>query len=200
MTDRVADLLRFLDRSPTPYHAVEECVRRLSSAGFRPLDEREIWHLEPGALHYVVRGQSSLAAFQVGAGSPAEAGFRIVGAHTDSPNLRLKPAPDLSAHGYRQLAVEPYGGVLLHTWLDRDLSLAGRVAYESDGDLTTALVDFERPLLRIPNLAIHLNRDVNREGLKLNAQMHLRYKNSWRRSFARGESAACPPRTSAPTS
>ena len=101
-------------------------------------------------------------------------GFRVLGAHTDSPNLRLKPLADAAAHGYRQLAVEPYGGVLLHTWLDRDLSLAGRVALRGDGVLPrTALVDFARPLLRIPSLAIHLNRELHQEGLKLNAQTHL---------------------------
>src|SRR4029450_3900297 len=86
--------------------------------------------------------------------------------------LRLKPLADIDAHGYHQLAVEPYGGVLLHTWLDRDLSLAGRGALRSDGLPRTRLVDFERPLLRIPSLAIHLHREVNAEGLKLNAQTH----------------------------
>ncbi len=172
MSDPVADLLAFIDRSPTPYHAVAEAVRRLEAAGFRPLSESEVWDLEPGARRYVVRGEGSLAALQVGAGSPAEGGFRIVGAHTDSPNLRIKPRADVRAHGYQQLAVEPYGGVLLHTWLDRDLSLAGRVSFEQGGALRTVLLDFERPLLRVPNLAIHLDRSV-KEGLQLNAQRHL---------------------------
>jgi aspartyl aminopeptidase len=175
MSDRVADLLRFLDRSPTPYHAVAECVRRLEGAGFRPLREAEIWTLEPDARRYVVRAEGSLVAFQAGRESPAEAGFRILGAHTDSPNLRLKPRPDRSAEGYRQLAVEPYGSPLLHTWLDRELSLAGRVSFRerSGPGVRTALVDFGRPLLRIPSLAIHLQREVHKEGLKLNAQQHL---------------------------
>ncbi len=173
MTDRVADLLRFLDRSPTPYHAVAETTRRLEAAGFRALAEGDLWQLEPGDLRYVVRSEGSVAAFQIGARNPAEAGFRIVGAHTDSPNLRLKPNPDVTAHGYRQFAVEIYGGVLLHTWLDRDLSLAGRVAYESDGETRVCLIDFERPLLRVPNLAIHLNREIATKGLELNAQQHL---------------------------
>lgn len=173
MSDPVADLLAYIDRSPTPYHAVAETARRLEAGGFRPLGEGEVWDLPPGARHYVVRGEGSLAAFQVGAGAPAEGGFRIVGAHTDSPNLRIKPRADVTAHGYHQLAVEPYGGVLLHTWLDRDLSLAGRVSFEHDGALRTALVDFERPLLRVPNLAIHLDREVTKQGLKLNPQQHL---------------------------
>jgi aspartyl aminopeptidase len=173
LTDHVADLLCFLDRSPTPYHAVAECVRRLEAAGFRALSEGETWRLEPGELRYVVRSLGSIAAFQVGASNPADSGFRIVGAHTDSPNLRLKPNADLVAHGYRQLGVEPYGGVLLHTWLDRDLSLAGRIAYEQDGETHVALIDFERPLLRVPNLAIHLNREIREKGLQLNPQQHL---------------------------
>jgi aspartyl aminopeptidase len=113
-------------------------------------------------------------AFEVGSSSPAQGGFRVVGAHTDSPNLRVKPRPDVDAHGYRQLGVEPYGGVLLHTWLDRDLTLAGRVALRNGESATrTVLLDFGRPLLRIPNLAIHLQREIREEGLKLNAQTHL---------------------------
>ena len=173
MDDCVADLLAFLDRSPTPYHAVAETVRRLAAAGFRPLGEDEVWTLEPDARRYVVRAEGSIVAFQVGRESPAEAGFRILGAHTDSPNLRLKPRPDKSAEGYRQLAVEPYGSPLLYTWFDRELSLAGRVSFRDGAAVRTALVDFARPLLRIPSLAIHLQRELRSEGLKVNAQQHL---------------------------
>jgi aspartyl aminopeptidase len=173
VADAVADLLAFIDRSPTPYHAVAECVRRLEAAGFREAHEGDVWELAPGDRHYVVRGHGSLVAFQVGATSPALGGFRLIGAHTDSPNLRLKPRADLDAHGYRQLAVEPYGGVLLHTWLDRDLSLAGRVTLREADGLRTRLLDFGRPLLRIPNLAVHLQRELRRDGLKLNPQTHL---------------------------
>ena len=175
MDDRVADLLAFLDRSPTPYHAVAEAVRRLHGVGFRPLREDEVWSLEPDARRFVVRAEGSLVAFQAGRESPAEAGFRILGAHTDSPNLRLKPRPDKSAEGYRQLAVEPYGSPLLYTWLDRELSLAGRVSFRDGnaGAVRTALVDFARPLLRIPSLAIHLQRELRTDGLKLNPQQHL---------------------------
>jgi aspartyl aminopeptidase len=173
MSELATDLLAFIDRSPSPYHAVAESVRRLEAAGFRGAAETEIWEVAPGDRLYVVRSEGSLAALQVGEVTPAEAGFRIIGAHSDSPNLRIKPRADLEAHGYRQLAVEPYGGLLLHTWLDRDLSLAGRVSLAADGGLRTLLVDFERPLLRIPNLAIHLQRRIKQEGLKLNAQQHL---------------------------
>lgn len=173
MSDAVVDLLSFIDRSPTPYHAVSECARRLRDAGYRPIAEGELWDLSPGDRRYVVRQEGSLVAFEIGALAPAEAGFRVLGAHTDSPNLRLKPRADLDAHGYRQLAVEPYGGVLLHTWLDRDLSLAGRVTLRSLDGVTTVLVDFGRPVLRIPNLAIHLQDELSKNGLRLNAQQHL---------------------------
>jgi len=172
MTDLAADLLTFIDRSPTPYHAVEEGLSRLAAAGFEPLDEGEAWQLAPGDARTIVRGDGSLLAFQVGEVSPAEGGFRIVGAHTDSPNLRVKPLPDVSREGYQQLAVEPYGGALLHTWLDRDLSLAGRVSFEREGRLCSALIDFGKPLLRIPNLAIHLYRELRSDGFKVNEQKH----------------------------
>ena len=173
MHDLVPDLTSFIDRSPTPYHAVAEAVRRLSAAGFEQFEERDVWSVPPGGRFMVVRNEGSLVAVEAGAISPAEAGFRMLGAHTDSPNLRLKPNPDIEAHGYRQLAVEPYGGVLQHTWLDRDLSIAGRVSFREDGEVRTELIDFDRPMVRVPSLAIHLHRDVNREGLQLNAQKHL---------------------------
>ena len=115
MTDCVDDLLAFIDRSPTPYHAVAEAASRLEASGYSCLDETDAWSLSAGDRRYVVRAGGSLAAFEVGSAAPSEAGFCIVGAHTDSPNLRVKPEPNVSAHGYRQLAVEPYGGVLLHT-------------------------------------------------------------------------------------
>jgi aspartyl aminopeptidase len=173
MQDRVADLLSFIDRSPTPYHAVVEASARLEAAGYSRIDESELWSLSPGDRRFVVRAGGSLAAFEVGAKEPALAGFRVVGAHTDSPNLRIKPNPDIRSEGLQQLGVEPYGGVLLHTWLDRDLSLAGRVTLRDGKGTRTELVDFVRPLMRIPSLAIHLNRELNQEGLKLNAQKHL---------------------------
>lgn len=173
MRDPVADLLSYIDRSPSPYHAVVETERRLKAHGFVRLDEAGLWDLAPGDRCYVIRNEGSLIAFETGAETPADAGFRIVGAHTDSPNLRVKPQADLDAHGYRQIGVEPYGGVLLHTWLDRDLSLAGRVTIQDSGVVRTVLLDFDRPLLRIPNLAIHLDRSVATEGLKLNPQQHM---------------------------
>ncbi|MFW6067905.1 MAG: M18 family aminopeptidase [Myxococcota bacterium] len=174
MTDAADDLLHFIAASPTPFHATAEAARRLEAAGYRRLEEAEPWALAPGERVYVVRGESTLGAFELGTDPPSEAGVHLVGAHTDSPNLRIKPQPQLEAEGYHQLAVEVYGGVLLHTWLDRDLSMAGRVALRSHGaGVRTALVDFGRALLRIPSLAIHLDRSVNQEGLKVDPQKHL---------------------------
>lgn len=171
--ERGLDLLSYIDASPTPYHAVAETVQRLTSAGFHPLDEREAWKLAPGDRRYLTRNGSSIIAFEVGSEAPAIGGVRIVAAHTDSPNLRLKPKAVYSKHGYRQVGVEVYGGVLYSTWLDRDLSVAGRLIVRSPQGTRAVLVDLAAPVLRIPNLAIHLNREVNTDGLKLNAQTHL---------------------------
>ncbi len=167
-------LLSFIDASPTPYHATENVAQQLREDGFELLSERDAWTLEPGDRRYVVRSAGTLIAFVVGARSPAEAGFRIIGAHTDSPNLRVKPLPSLTRKGYQQLGVEVYGGALLSTWLDRDLSLAGRVVYRtSDGELDTLLVDLRRPIGRVASLAVHLDRTVNTEGLVLDKQKHM---------------------------
>jgi aspartyl aminopeptidase len=163
------DLLDFIRAAPTPYHAVAEVEARLLRAGFRRFEESESWSVEPGARGFAIR-DGSVIAFIAGASPASRAGFRVIGAHTDSPNLRLKPRPALESVGFRQLAVEVYGGVLLSTWLDRDLGLAGRVAL-ADGQQVRIRLD--APICRIPNLAIHLNRDVNKEGLSLNPQLHL---------------------------
>jgi aspartyl aminopeptidase len=166
------DLCAFVAASPTPYHAVLEVTRRLALAGFSELDERDAWTLTPGDRRYVVRG-GSVIAFVVGNEPPAVAGFRAIGAHTDSPSLRVKPSGELTRSGYRQVGVEVYGGVLLATWMDRDLSIAGRVLVQGASGIEARLVDLRRPVARIPNVAIHLNRGVNTEGLILNPQKHL---------------------------
>ncbi len=173
MNDDARDLLRYIDASPSPYHAVAETVSRLRAAGFRELDERIAWQLDAGDRVFVTRGGTTVAAFVIGRRAPVDAGLRMVLAHTDSPNLRLKPSPDAAAAGTALLGVEPYGGVLFHTWLDRDLGLAGRVFVRGERGLETVLLDARTPLLRIPSLAIHLNRGVNTDGLVVNPQKHL---------------------------
>jgi aspartyl aminopeptidase len=164
-------LLSYVEASPTPFHAVAEARARLAAHGFTALDERDAWKLEAGARHVVVRHDSTLVAFALGSAPPAEAGFLLIGAHTDSPNLRLKPRGELNRNGFRQFAVEVYGGVLLHTWLDRDLSLAGRVFVA--GEEQPRLLRMTRPLCRVPSLAIHFDREVNERGLVLHKQNHL---------------------------
>lgn len=171
--ERALDLIAFIDASPTPYHAVAEAIRRLELAKFTRLEESDAWKLRAGDRRYVVRNGSSIIAFIAGTKSPEESGFKMIGAHTDSPNLKLKPRPAVSNKGFKQLGVEVYGGVLIHTWFDRDLSIAGRIAVRGAKKVEMHLVDLEKPLLRIPNLAIHMNRDVNKDGFKANFQTHL---------------------------
>jgi len=161
-TDLTDDLLEFLRSAPSPFHATEGLRHALASAGFTTLDEGEPWQLAPGGRYVVLRDGSSLIAFQLARHAVEELGLRVVGAHTDSPCLKLRPRADLDRHGYRQLGVEVYGGALLAPWFDRDLSIAGRVSYaRPDGTAASALADFRRPLAVIPSLAIHLNRDVH---------------------------------------
>ncbi|GAB3956601.1 M18 family aminopeptidase [Streptomyces sparsus] len=161
------DLMAFLAASPTPYHAVANTAARLEKAGFRQVAETEAW--DSGTGGRVVRRGGALIAWHVPRGATPATPFRIIGAHTDSPNLRVKPSPDAGSHGWRQIAVEIYGGTLLNTWLDRDLGLAGRLALR---DGSTRLVNVDRPLLRVPQLAVHLDRQVN-DGLKLDRQRHM---------------------------
>lgn len=169
--DAADDLIAYVNASPSPWHAVQETVRRLEGAGYRALREDESWTLAAGDRAYVVRGGSSIAALEIGEQPPERGGFRLVGAHTDSPNLRLKPNALTKRAGQHQLGVEIYGGVLLYTWIDRDLGLAGRVfTRKSGGGIEGRLVRFDRPMLRVPSLAIHLDRTVNTEGLILNPQ------------------------------
>ncbi|WP_225832515.1 M18 family aminopeptidase [Streptomyces sp. NK08204] len=161
------DLMSFLAASPTPYHAVANVAERLEKAGFRQVAETDAWEGTSGG-RYVLRG-GAIVAWYVPEGAAPHTPFHIVGAHTDSPNLRVKPQPDSGAHGWRQVAVEIYGGPLLNSWLDRDLGLAGRLTLR---DGSSHLVNVDRPLLRVPQLAIHLDRSVATEGLKLDKQRH----------------------------
>jgi aspartyl aminopeptidase len=163
----VDSLLTFLRASPSPFHAVTKAANRLEEAGFTGVEPVASWRDLPPKGHCVRGG--ALVAWASG-GSTAHAPFRVLGAHTDSPNLRLKPRPDTGAAGWRQLAVEVYGGALVNSWLDRDLGLSGRVV-DAGGD--AALVAIDRPLARVAQLAIHLDRDVNERGLLLDKQQHL---------------------------
>ena len=165
-------LIDFLKASPTPFHATATLAQRLDAAGYLALDERQAWRCEPGGRYYVIRNDSSLIAFKLGRNAPLESGLRLVGAHTDSPCLRVKPQPELQRHGFLQLGVELYGGALLAPWFDRDLSLAGRVTFRRDGKVESQLIDFQAPIAVIPNLAIHLNREAN-QGWAINAQNEL---------------------------
>jgi aspartyl aminopeptidase len=162
------DLAAFIDASPSPFHAVASAVRQLDAAGFTELVETERW-TDVGGRHYVVR-DGSIVAWSRPDGAETAAPWRLIGAHTDSPNLRVKPRPDFGRAGAQQLALEVYGGPLLNSWLDRDLGVSGRVALR-DGSNPLLLVD--EPVLRIPQLAIHLDRDIMTAGLQLNAQTHL---------------------------
>jgi aspartyl aminopeptidase len=167
----VRQMLRFIDASPSPFHACATAAERLEAAGFTALSERDAWPRSPGR-HFVRRG-GSLVAWLTGPAHTATSGFRIIGAHTDSPNLRIKPHPDAGRAGCRQLAVEVYGGALLNSWLDRDLGLSGRVVVRGAAGPEERLLLVDRPICRVPQLAIHLDREITANGLLLNAQQHL---------------------------
>jgi aspartyl aminopeptidase len=167
------DLLKFLNTSPTPWHAVATMKQRLDAAGFQELDEREDWSLAQKQGYYVIRNGSSIVAFRTGNKDVTTSGIRMVGAHTDSPCLKVKPNPELRRKGFFQLGVEVYGGVLLNPWFDRDLSLAGRVTVlDEEGKVRDTLVDFRKPVAFIPSLAIHLDREAN-TSRTVNAQTDL---------------------------
>ncbi|WP_028469943.1 M18 family aminopeptidase [Neptunomonas japonica] len=167
-------LISFLNASPTPFHAVQQMTSCLVESGYKVLNEEDSWQLEAGGRYVVTRNDSSIIAWKMPQDrSLSESGFRMLGAHTDSPCLRVKPNPEVHKHGYYQLGVEVYGGVLLAPWFDRDLSLAGRVSFINDeGELVSALINFESPIAVIPSLAIHLDREAN-SGRAINAQTFL---------------------------
>ena len=171
---QVQNLLDFIDASPSPWHAVNSVETRLAAFQFVKLDETIQWDLQPGGRYYVIRDDSSIVIFVQGQKPLVETGFKIIGAHTDSPGLRIKPNAGTGSDGLLRLGVEIYGGPILATFTDRDLSLAGRISYKDDNNvMVSRLVNFDRPLLRLPNLAIHMNRAVNEDGLKLHKQNEL---------------------------
>ncbi|MGB5964523.1 MAG: M18 family aminopeptidase [Sulfurimonadaceae bacterium] len=153
-------LLGFLDASPTPFHATRNMAMMCANAGFIQLDETEKWALEKGKKYFVTRNDSSIIAFTY----PGDDNYVMLGAHTDSPNLKLKPSPVIEKNGLVQLGVEPYGSVLMNPWFDRDLSVAGRVAYkDSEGHIKEALTDMQKAIAIIPSLAIHLDTEANKD-------------------------------------
>jgi len=164
------DFVDFVNASPTPYHACATAAARLEKAGFTKIKERDSWNstLRPGGKYYLTRNGSSIVAFAIGKkwrpGNPVA----MIGAHTDSPTLRIKPVSRRSNVGFLQVGVETYGGGIWHSWFDRDLSIAGRVLVkDADGNFVQKLIKVDKPLLRIPTLAIHLDRsstfDPNKE-------------------------------------
>ena len=172
--NQIQNLLNFIDTSPSPWHVVNTAEALLKPFQFIKLDETTRWQLEPSGRYYVVRDDSSIILFVLGTKPLLETGFRLVGAHTDSPGLRVKPNAANGKDGLLRLGVEIYGSPILATFTDRDLSLAGRICFKNDqGQITSQLIKFDTPLLRLPNLAIHMNRNVNEEGLKLHKQNEL---------------------------
>ncbi|KAA9301262.1 MULTISPECIES: M18 family aminopeptidase [Aerococcus] len=165
------DLMKFIEQSPTAFHAVEAMRQLLLEAGFQELIEAEPWSLEAGRTYFTTRNQSSLIAFKV-AEDLADYSFNLVASHSDSPHYRLKERAELQDDKYLRLNTEPYGGMIAQSWLDRPLSLAGRILVQEDDRLTSRLLAFDRDLVVIPNLAIHMNRKMN-QGVALNPQVDM---------------------------
>ncbi|ROW17768.1 hypothetical protein VPNG_00534 [Cytospora leucostoma] len=158
------EFLDFVNASPTPYHAVASAVTRLEAAGFKAIKERDNWssELQPGGKYYLTRNGSSIVAFAIGKKWAPGNPIAMIGAHTDSPTLRIKPVSKKTNAGFLQVGVETYGGGIWHTWFDRDLSIAGRVLVKDpEGNFVQKLIKVDKPILRIPTLAIHLDRASN---------------------------------------
>ncbi|MBH0121406.1 M18 family aminopeptidase [Rhodococcus sp. HM1] len=167
-------LCNFVDLSPSPFHVCATVAAMLADADFDELAETQPWPTEPGR-YYVIRGGSLIAWTTEGEGATDASGttrpFRIVGGHTDSPNLRVKQHPDLVSAGWRTVGLEPYGGAWLNSWLDRDLGVSGRLTVRNGATASDVLVHVDDPILRVPQLAIHLSED--RKGVQLDPQRHV---------------------------
>ncbi len=173
MNKTVTGLISFLENSPTASHCVQISAELLKKDGFSELSMGEEWNLNRGDKYYIIDSTSTLAAFIIGNKPAADAGFRIIGTHTDAPGFRLKPEPYAYTEGLSTLGVEIYGGPTVATWFDRDLGLAGSVTFMEKNRLTTKLFRINKPLLRFPSPAIHLNRTANKDGFKANAEEQL---------------------------
>jgi aspartyl aminopeptidase len=172
--DQVQGFLDFVNASPSAFHAVQSAKERLLAQGFMQLKENEEWKLKAGQKYFFTRNHSSLFAFVVGGKYEPGNGINISAAHTDSPNLKIKPVSIRESKGFLQVGVETYGGGLWHTWFDRDLTVAGRVVVATGEDkFEHRLVRIKRPILRVPNLAIHLTPADERSAFKINTQTHL---------------------------
>ncbi len=166
------DLIDFLYKSPTAYHSVKTIKERLDLNGFSEVKESEKWNLQKEGKYYVIKNDSALIAFTIGNGDVEEDGFKLIGAHTDSPGFRIKANPEMVSEGkYIKLNTEVYGGPILYTWFDRPLGIAGKVTLKGNSPLKpeVKLVNINKPLLIIPSVAIHMNRSVN-EGFNINKQ------------------------------
>jgi aspartyl aminopeptidase len=162
-TNHIRALCDYIDASPTAFHAVDSAMALLKAYGAVRLHETDSWKLDAGKLYFVIRDDAALVAFRTGTGKPADTGFAIAGAHTDAPGLRARIEKAVGSRGMERVAIEVYGGPIHSSWLDRPLSLAGRVVTRTaDGQPRAGLVNFARPVAQIPNLAIHFNREVNK--------------------------------------
>ena len=174
MKDSLKHLFDFLEQGVSPFHAAAWAAKELKGAGFEELDLKKNWKLEKGGRYFVIPFGTTLYAFTVGGGKGVEGGVRGAGAHTDTPVLKVKPHPEMIRHGHLQLNTEVYGGPILNTWFDRPLSLAGRVALRREGGGAEARpVNIARPVLCLPNLAVHMNRGVNENGKPIQNQKEL---------------------------
>ena len=166
-------LIDFLKNGSSPFHVVEKTEKILQKEGFQKLDIKDKWNIEENQKYYVVKNDSAIIAFTTGNKEILKEGFKIIGAHTDSPSIKIKPQPEFEDEDYYlKLNTEVYGGPILNTWFDRPLTIAGRVSILKDGEIENININFKEPLLIIPNLAIHLNRKIN-EGQKIDKQKDL---------------------------
>ncbi|MEF9953422.1 M18 family aminopeptidase [Clostridium sp.] len=168
------NLIDFIDNSPSQFHATNSVVENLLDNGFKELKYTDKWNIEKGGKYFVTKNDSAVIAFEVGSGNIEDEGFKIISSHTDSPGFRIKPDPYMKSNGYIKLNTEVYGGPILNTWMDRPLSIAGKVTIKSDNILKpiTKIIDLEDPIIIIPNVAIHHNKNVN-QGIELNKQIDM---------------------------